>query len=82
MEAVVAGVDSRSSGNIWVGINRLNSSGYFKYHEVWHFSKFYVLSTVFTSKFLWISEQTAVIFLYVISLLFLIIEDKCIYWEV
>jgi len=67
---------------IWVGINHLNPSGYFTYHEVWHFSKFYVLSTGVIYKFVWISEQRAIIFLYVISLLFLIIKDECVYWSV
>jgi hypothetical protein len=72
--------DSHSSGNNWVGINHLNPSDYFTYHEVWHFSKFYVLFTGFMYKFMWISEETATIFLYVSGLMLLIIEDDCVYW--
>jgi hypothetical protein len=51
IEAVVAGGGSRNSGNIWAGINHLNTSGYFNTTGFDIFKKIYVLSTGFIYKF-------------------------------
>jgi hypothetical protein len=57
------------------------SSGYFTYHQIWHSKILRSAHTVFMC-FVWISEQTAVIFLYGIDWLAFVTEMEYVYCAV